>query len=143
MNTLFLIARIAGERVALPAADIGSVVEVEEIAPVSRVPGHIAGLFALRSRVLTVVDTCAALGLPPMPRDGVATAIITDHDGQSYALLVEEVEDVIEADAPTPCPALVAPAWRRAAQGTIRRGDEAILLVSAAALVAGPEMLAA
>jgi len=143
MNSLFLIARIAGETVALPAADIGSVVEVEEIAPVPRVPPHIAGLFALRSRVLTVVDTRAALGLGAMARDGAMTAIITDHERQSYALLVDEVEDVIEADPPEACPALVAPAWRNAAQGTIRRGDEAILLVSPAALVAGPEMLAA
>ncbi len=143
MNSLFLIARIADETVALPASEIGSVVDVEEIAPVPRVPPHVAGLFALRSRVLTVIDTRASLGLTPMPRDARATAIITDHEGQSYALLVDEVEDVIEADTPEPCPALITPGWRRAARGTIRRGDEAILVISAAELVAGPEALAA
>ena len=143
MNRLFLIARIADETVALPASEIGSVVEVEEIAFVPRVPPHIAGLFALRSRVLTVIDTRAALGLGTMARDVVATAVITDHEGQSYALLVDEVEDVIEADAIDPCPALIAPSWRRVAQGIIHRGDEAILLVSPAGLVAGPELVAA
>lgn len=139
MNNLFLIARIADETVALPAGDIGSVVEVDEIAFVPRVPPHIAGLFALRSRVLTVIDTRAALGLGTMDPDARATAIITDHEGQSYALLVDDVEDVIEAETVDSCPALIAPSWRRVAQGTIRRGDQAILLVAPAGLVAGPE----
>jgi hypothetical protein len=38
---------------------------------------------------------------------------------------------------------LLPPSWRRAARGTIRRGDDAILLIDPAILVAGPEPLAA
>jgi len=50
---------------------------------------------------------------------------------------------VIEADMPEPCPALLTASWRRAAKGTIRRGEDAILLVDPAILVAGAEPLAA
>jgi purine-binding chemotaxis protein CheW len=143
MKALYLIARIADETIALPAAAIGSVVEVENVAPVPRVPPHVAGLFALRSRVLTVIDTCAALGLGRIAQSGVATAVIVDSDGHSYALLVDEVRDVVEAAAPEPCPALLNDAWARAALGAIRHGDEAILLIDPAVVVAGPQSLAA
>jgi len=135
---LYLIARVADETVALPCSEIGSVVEVDEISAVPRVPDHVAGLFALRSRVLTVIDTRASLELGPIDRDGVKTAIIVEHEGHSYALLVDEVEDVIEVGTPESCPALLAASWRRVSKGTIRRGDEAILLVDPAILVNGP-----
>jgi len=140
---LYLIARIDQEIVALPATEIGSVVEVDQIAAVPRVPRHVAGLFALRSRVLTVIDTRMSLELGGIDRDGEMTAVIVECDGHSYALLVDEVEDVIEAGQPEPCPALLSSAWRRAAKGTIRRGEDAILLIDPAVVVAGPEPLAA
>ena len=140
---LYLIARIAEETVALPATEIGSVVEIDQISPVPRVPSHVAGLFALRSRVLTVIDTRASLELGAIDREAQATAVIVECEGHSYALLVDEVEDVIEADQPESCPALLGASWRRAAKGTIRRGDDAILLIDPATLVAGPEPLAA
>ena len=141
--TLYLIVRIDDETVALPATEIGSVVEIDQIAPVPRAPSHVAGLFALRSRVLTVIDTRAALDLGTIARSGAMTAIIVECDGHSYALLVDEVEDVIEAGPPEPCPAMLRPSWRRAARGTIRRGQDAILLIDPAALVAGAEPVAA
>lgn len=143
LRNLYLIARIGDERVALPTTDIGSVVEVDQISPVPRVPSHIAGLFALRSRVLTVVDARASLGLGTVPREPEPTAIIVDCEGHSYALLVDAIEDVLEAAAAEPCPSLLGGEWRRVALGVIRREEEAILLVSPAALVAGPEPLAA
>ena len=140
---LYLIARIDQEIVALPATEIGSVVEVDQIAAVPRVPGHVAGLFALRSRVLTVIDTRASLDLGAIDRDAAMTAVIVECEGHSYALLVDEVEDVIEAGQPDSCPALLPASWRRAARGTIRRDEQAILLIDPATLVAGPEPLAA
>lgn len=140
---LYLIARIDQEIVALPATEIGSVVEVDQIAAVPRVPDHVAGLFALRSRVLTVIDTRASLELGAIERTEVMTAVIVECEGHSYALLVDEVEDVIEAGNPEPCPALLATSWRRAAKGTIRHGEDAILLIDPAIVVAGPESLAA
>src|SRR3954466_3010183 len=118
MNNLYLIVRIGDRPAALPAAQVGSVVEIDEIAPVPRVPAHVAGLFALRSRVLTVIDTRASLEFGPIRRDDGMTAVIVDCDGHSYALLVDEVEDVIEAGTPDSCPALLSASWRRVSKGT-------------------------
>ena len=42
MNELLLIVSIAGSRVALPAAAVESVVELESLIPVPRAPAHFA-----------------------------------------------------------------------------------------------------
>ena len=141
--TLYLIVRVAEETVALPAVNVASVVEVDAVAPVPLVAPHVAGLFALRSRVLTVIDTCASLELGSIDLDGVMKAVIVEHDGHSYALLVDEIEDVVEGGAVDPCPALIGSSWRRATLGTIPHEGRALLLLSPAALVAGPDQLAA
>ena len=55
MSELLLIVTIGGERVALPAAAVESVFELDTQIPVPRAAPHVAGLSALRSRVLTVI----------------------------------------------------------------------------------------
>lgn len=143
MERLFLIVRLAGRAVALPARDVVSVVEIDEIVPVPRVAAHVAGLFALRSRVLTVIDSRAALGLDAAPVAMPASAVILACEGHSYALLVDAVEDVIEADAPEPCPALLDGGWAAAARGILRVDGQPLLLLDPHALVGGCQSLAA
>jgi purine-binding chemotaxis protein CheW len=143
MAELLLIVRLAGERVALPAADVESVVEIDLVVPAPGTPPHVAGLAALRSRVLTVIDCPAALGFAPgtAPHRDAVVAVIDSHP---YALLVEDVEDVVEADAdPVPLPVRTAALWRRVAKGMVTAGDELLLLIDVPALVAGPASEAA
>ncbi|MDB5692818.1 MAG: chemotaxis protein CheW [Alphaproteobacteria bacterium] len=137
MAALLLIVRLAGERVAFPAADVEAVVEIDYVVPAPGAPAHVAGLAALRSRVLTVIDCPAALGLASgeTPRRDAVVAVV---DGHPYALLVEAVEDVIEAESePVPLPMRTAPLWRRAAKGMVPAEGELLLLVDVAALIAG------
>jgi purine-binding chemotaxis protein CheW len=61
MNELYLIVGIAGEKVAFRASDVQSVVEIDRITPAPRAPAYIAGLAALRSRALTVIDCVRSL----------------------------------------------------------------------------------
>lgn len=143
MERLFLIVRIAGELVAIDAERVSSVVEVDAIAPIPRVPPHIAGLFALRSRVLTVIDSPRALGLPSMGRPSRATAVIVTADGHGYALLVDEIVDVASVAPPAPCAALLEGGWARATIGQVTTGDGTLLLLDPDALIAGCEVVAA
>src|SRR3954453_14084225 len=120
MAELLLIARIAGRRIAFPASRIEAVVELEGITPAPCAAPHVAGLAALRSRVLTVIDSRAALDLGSTSDAQARDAIVIPCDGHTYALLVEEVEDVIEADAPAvPLAAPVGAGWARVATGTV------------------------
>ena len=139
MTKLLLIAKIAGERVAIPAADVESVVEIEGITPVPQSPPHVAGLAALRSRVLTVIDSCASLELGAANAGDAREAIVIEVDGYAYALLVETVEDVIEQTGKgRPIKTSVAPGWRRVAAGMVETDTGLMLLINAHSLLSGP-----
>ena len=143
MKSLYLIVRIAGETVALGADGIGSVVEIDTISRVPRVPAHIIGLFALRSRILTVVDSAAALGFGRAPEEAVRTAVIATADGHGFALLVDEVIDVVEGGPPSPCVAVTGREWSRVTIGQVTTDGGDLLLVDPLLLIQGPDALAA
>lgn len=142
MTALYLIVRLAGERIALPAERIESVAEIGEIEPVPLAPPHIAGLFALRSRVLTVVDGGVAAGGEAIPLAGANDAVIVMIAGHCYALLVEAVEDAVEAAAPAPPPQLLGGGWAQVAIGLVQIEDAPMLVVDPALLVDGVKSFA-
>jgi purine-binding chemotaxis protein CheW len=143
MAELLLIARLGGRRIAFPASSIEAVVELEGITPAPCAAPHVAGLAALRSRVLTVIDGLAALDLGRAGAQG-RDAVVIPCEGHTYALLVEEVEDVIAADAPpVPLAAPVGAGWDRVAIGTVEIGASLFLLVDPYLLIAGPAANAA
>lgn len=143
MSDLYLIAGIAGERVALCSTHVESVVEIEAVTTVPLVAPHIAGLAALRSRVLTIVDTLAALDLGRIEREDMLQAVIVTIDGHLYGLLVDQVEDVVSlAEPPSPVRAVLSPGWARVATGVVEIDGDALLLIDPAALIAGPGGLA-
>src|SRR5690348_2066526 len=139
MAALLLIVSIANERVALPAAAVESVVELESLIPVPRAGPHVAGLSALRSRVLTVIDCMRSLELGTTDcSDGIREAAVVELDGHHYALIVDLVEDVVEAlSDPAPIRASMGSGWERVSQGMVETEQGPLLLVDVAALVAG------
>ena len=144
MAELLLIVRLAGRRVALPAREIEAVVELEGLTPVPGAPRHIAGLSALRSRVLTVIDSRASLGLAAEEGEGAAEAIVVPSGGHTYALLVEQIEDVIEAAGePGPVQAPPGLGWDRVAKCVVEADGDLLLLADPHLLIAGPPALAA
>lgn len=140
MNELLLIVTIAGSRVALPAAAVESVVELDALIPVPRAPAHVAGLSALRSRVLTVIDTLRSLELGETDcSDGIREAAVVELDGHHYALLVDVVEDVVEAlSEPSQVRAAMGAGWERVSRGMVETEEGPLLLVDIDALIAGP-----
>ena len=144
MADLLLIVRLAGRRIALPASEVEGVVELEGITPAPRAAGHVAGLSALRSRVLTVIDGLASLEFGRSRVDGLLDAIVIPSGGHPYALIVESVEDVIEAiRPPLPIRTPVGAGWDRVALGMAEAGDDLLLLVDPHRLIAGPQAQAA
>jgi len=139
MNELLLIVTIAGERVAFPAASVESVVELDTLIAVPRAQPHIAGLSALRSRVLTVIDCMRSLELGDTDcADGIREGAVVELDGHHYALIVDTVEDVVEAlSDPAPVRAAMGPGWERVAQGMVETEEGPLLLVDVSALILG------
>lgn len=144
MNNLLLIVTIAGSRVALPASAVEGVVELDTLIPVPRAAPHVAGLSAMRSRVLTVIDCTRSLDLGETPPRDLREAAVVEIEGHHYALLVDLVEDVIEAiGEPIPVRATMEPGWERASLGLVETDSGPLLLIDVAVLVAGEPRAAA
>jgi purine-binding chemotaxis protein CheW len=145
MNELLLIVTIGGQRVALPAAAVESVVELDTLIPVPRAAPHVAGLSALRSRVLTVIDCMRSLELGTSDTsDGIREAAVVELDGHHYALIVDIVEDVVEAiGEPSQVRAAMGHGWERVSKGMVETEVGPLLLNDVEALVSGVEARAA
>lgn len=137
---LLVILQIAGRRCALSALDVRSVIETGTITPIPRSPVWIAGITALRSQALTVIDCRRAIGLAEdeWPTDHRA-AVVTE-GGHSYALLVDGIEDITTAAGdPGQIPGGFGAEWSRVALGMIETMAGPALLIDLPALLAGSE----
>ncbi|MBO9712951.1 chemotaxis protein CheW [Sphingomonas sp.] len=143
MTHLYLIAQIAGRWVAIDSDQVESVVDIGEVTAVPRASEHVRGLAALRSRVVTVVDTHAALGLPSAETEG-RRAVITQIEGHHYALLVDALEDVAPFELlPLAGGISLERAWRHVGRGLVERDGEPVLAIDLTALVPGHSAAAA
>ena len=134
MSHLYLIAHVAGRAVAIDSDQVESVVDIGEVTEVPRALPHVRGLAALRSRVVTVVDTQSALGLAG--GGDARRAVITHVDGHHYAMLVEALDDVAPFELlPLGSGVVLDPAWRSAGRGIVERDGEPILAIDLAALI--------
>lgn len=141
MRELLVVVTLAGRRIALRSRDVQSVIELDVMTPVPCAPPHVAGLSGLRSRVLTVIDGRRALDLGDTEQRGAgAPAAVIVHEGHSYALLLDEVEDVTEAwSEPEPVRARMDGNWTTMSHGLVETALGPLLVANVAALIAGPQ----
>lgn len=144
MSTLFLIANINGARVAIDSQHIESLVHVTDVINVPRCHPSVAGLFALRSRVLTLIDSQYLI---TRERQGVtkgALAVVAEISGHHFGLLVDSVQDVVSIlesqiehniDAPR--------IWAPFVTATASVNGEMVMIIDPAQLVNGEQALAA
>ena len=141
MSELYLIVGLCGEKVAFRAAEVQSVIELGKITPVPRAPAFVAGLAALRSRALTVIDCARSLEIEQEARDLAGRqAGVVEFMGHVYALVLDAVDDVVEAQtSPEPVPARLGGGWQRVARGMVETELGPMLVVDLAAIIAGPD----
>ncbi len=137
MTALVLIATIGGERTAIDAALIESVADLWQVVPVPLAAEHVIGIAAVRSRVLTVIDAAAAVGLRAKATGN--RAIIIETGGHQYALRVDSITEVVAPTGPVmPFEASIGDNWAGVAVGTIDTPHGFAVLIDPARLIAGP-----
>ena len=144
MSSLYLFAHINGVRVAIDSDHIESIVNVQEVIPVPKSDLGIAGLFALRSRVLTLIDSqYMVTGIAQTASKG-ALAVVAEIGGHHYGLLVDAVEDVISIGDHQMEVNIKPPAiWSPLVTDTASVDDELVMILDPSKLVNAPDALAA
>lgn len=142
MNDLLVMSQIAGRRCAFPANDVQSVIEIGTVTAVPRTPDFIAGITAMRSQALTVIDCRRAIGFDPDHWELDHRAIVVSHAGYSYALRIDSIEDITTSvGEPENVPGGFGADWSRVAKGLIETRTGPALLIDLAALIAGPDAI--
>jgi purine-binding chemotaxis protein CheW len=144
MEQLFLLTEIADTEIAINANCVESVVTIGDVIGVPRCHPIVAGLCALRSRVLTLIDCQYAItGRNQATRKG-QLAVIASVSGQPYGLLVDAVRDVVSVNGGAVKPvSRLDPKWQAIAAGAVEIDNRMVLLLSAEMLIASPLALAA
>lgn len=142
MSALYLFARIAGTAVAISTDEVDAVVRLHELSPVPGVPGHVAGLTALRSRVLTIIDAAALVrgeqrrANPAHAQEGESHAIVCEIGGHGYGILVDRVDDIQTVEAlPLAICGRIDPIWQSYAKGVIEANGEPYFVVTLASFL--------
>jgi purine-binding chemotaxis protein CheW len=98
------IVYVGGEPFGLPVDCVQTIFQIEAITPVPLGPREIVGLVNLRGKIVTAVSLRRRLQMPDAPQAKSTLAIGMEHRGENFALVVDEVGDVIFVNPQTQIP---------------------------------------
>ncbi len=90
-----------GRTFGLPVEAIQTIFEITAVTPVPLAPFAILGLVNLRGKIVTAVSLRRQLLNDPTAPETSILAVGVEHRGESFALVVDEVGDVIALDGGT------------------------------------------
>ncbi len=89
---------VEGKIFGLPVMSIQTIFRIQDVTPVPLCPYEILGLTNLRGKIVTALSLRRRLRLPPEDRLHDLLAIGIEHRNESFALVIDEVGDVIVLD---------------------------------------------
>lgn len=131
--------QIGGQTFGVPVLEVQDVINRTAINRVPLAPPEIAGSLNLRGRIVTAIDMRRRLGLPPRAYDpdGGVSVIVEQASGELYALMVDDVGDVLwlPPSAFEPPPPTLSPAWRDLCDGLYRLENSLMLVLGTEAVL--------
>jgi purine-binding chemotaxis protein CheW len=94
MNGVFTVIA-GGEKLGLPVSCVHTIFRIDRVTPVPGAPHEVMGLVNLRGQIVTAASLRRRLGMADDPREVNPLAIGIEHQGETFALIVDEVGDVL------------------------------------------------
>jgi len=126
-----------GAYFGVPVTRVRDVLAATQIFPAPLAPGSILGSINLRGRIVTAIDLRMRLGMTPSDRDASKFVIVERTGGEAYALLVDEIGDVMQLPASLyePNPITLSAKWTRICRGLYRQDDQMLIVLDIDALL--------
>ena len=117
--------KVRGQTIGLPVDVVKTVFYLDNLTTVPLAPREVAGLVNLRGRIVTALHLDRCLWLGESSQETRTLAVGIEHNGEDYALLVDETEDVVTTNETDRigCPAHIDPRLAELMAGCYRHND--------------------
>ncbi len=132
--TLILADQLCG----VPVLCVRDVLAGQTIAPIPLAPPDVAGNLNLRGRIVTAIDLRERLHLPRRSPGAPAMSIVTEQGSELYALLVDQVSEVLtlQRSRMEPNPPTLPAIWAEYSEGIYRLEQGLLVVLSVDRLLA-------
>jgi purine-binding chemotaxis protein CheW len=134
----FVTMMVADQLFGIPVLTVQDVLGPQRITRVPLAPPEVAGALNLRGRIVTAFDVRRRLGLPKRESDKPGMNVVVDFKGELYALMVDNVGEVLSLSADTyeRNPNTLDPRWREVSGGIYRLKGKLLVLLEVSRLLA-------
>jgi len=129
--------KVRGQTFGLPVECVKTIFHVEQVTPVPLAPREIAGLANLRGRIVTTLRLDRCLEIDDGVRPDTTLAVCIEHNGERYALLIDETGDVVTCDEDDriACPTHVGLQFVETTNACYRLDDDFLPILDVSALL--------
>jgi purine-binding chemotaxis protein CheW len=130
-SVAYVTLTLADQLCGLPVLAVRDVLARQQIARIPLAPPEIAGNLNLRGRIVTAIDLRCRLRLPPCPVGTPSVSVVTEHGGELYALMVDQVHEVVTLPAAglEPNPPTLPAVWAAQCRGIHRVGERLMVVL--------------
>jgi purine-binding chemotaxis protein CheW len=96
---VYVTLTVAGQLCGIPVLGVRDILAQQTITRIPLAPPDIAGSLNLRGRIVTAIDLRRRLSLPPQEQGQKRMSVVAEQGGELYALLVDQVSEVMSLDA--------------------------------------------
>lgn len=134
----FVSLTVAGQLCGVPVLAVRDILGKQAITRIPLAPPDIAGSLNLRGRIVTAIDLRQRLRLPAAAADAPRMSVVAEQAGELYALLVDQVSEVLslpveqfERNPPT-----LAANWAAFSDGIYRLADRLLVVLDVSRILA-------
>jgi purine-binding chemotaxis protein CheW len=134
----FVTLTVAKQLCGVPVLGVRDILSQQTITRIPLAPPEVAGSLNPRGRIVTAIDLRRRLRLPPAPPGVSNMSVVTEQDGGLYALLVDQVCEVMRlpAEGFERNPPTLPPAWAAYSNGIYRLDGTLLVVLDVARLLA-------
>ena len=135
---MFVTLSVADQLCGIPVLAVRDILGPQVITRIPLSPPDVAGSLNLRGRIVTAIDLRRRLQLPPLPPGATQMAVVAEQSNELYALLVDQVSEVLAltASAFERNPPTMAVEWARFSTGIYRLQDRLMAVLDVSRLLA-------
>lgn len=136
-DAAFVTLSVADQLCGIAVPGVRDILGEQTITRIPLAARDVAGSLNLRGRIVTAIDLRRRMGLPDAAADAARMSVVIDQGGELYALLVDQVSEVLTLPAERfePTPQTLPPPWASFSTGIYRLEDRLLVVLDTAQLL--------